>query len=100
MIFTYFMLLSMALFAIGIAGVVASRNFLIMMLSIEIVILVQHAACPFAFLLCIKQWHSGIFDCRYGLLHPQRPWRLSLSTGTWSKGKTSLDVTKLSKLRN
>ncbi len=36
MIFIYFIALSIALFAIGLGGVVASRNFLIIMLSIEI----------------------------------------------------------------
>ncbi len=51
MILFYFMAVSLGLFAVGIAGVVASRHFMIMMLGIEIALsaAVVLAAAGFAY---------------------------------------------------
>ncbi|MDE1871639.1 MAG: hypothetical protein KGI06_05380 [Candidatus Micrarchaeota archaeon] len=38
MMFIYFLIVSISVFAVGIAGVMASKNFLIMLLSVEIAI--------------------------------------------------------------
>lgn len=99
MIFIYFLGLSFALFALGIAGVAASRHFLIMMLSVEVAIIAStllataffyYAAPGDIIVLLLSIWTVASMEVlalvafyRYLEVHD-----------------ISLDVTKLSKLKN
>lgn len=99
MIFMYFVVLSVALFAVGISGVLASRNFLIMMLSIEIAITASTllALSFFYFvsgsnilLLLITIWSIAAVEVM----------ALVVFYRYMVKGQISLDISKLSKLRD
>jgi NADH-quinone oxidoreductase subunit K len=99
MIFIYFVILAVAVFAIGIAGVVASKNFLIMMLSIEVAIAASTllAVSFFYFvsgadivMLLLVIWSVASVEV-IALVAFYR---------YMAKEEISLDVTKLSKLKN
>lgn len=99
MIFTYFVLLSISLFAIGISGVLASRNFLIMMLSIEIAITASTLlALSFFYFVSING--IVVFLLAIWSVASAEVMGLIVFYRYTVKGKTSLDITKLSKLRN
>ncbi|MDE1833072.1 MAG: hypothetical protein KGH58_01500 [Candidatus Micrarchaeota archaeon] len=99
MIFIDFVALSFALFAIGIAGVAASRHFLIMMLSVEVGIIASTLLATVFFYftgsgniitLLLSMWTVASMEVLaliafYRYLAAQ---------------EVSLDVTKLSKLKN
>jgi NADH:ubiquinone oxidoreductase subunit K len=99
MIFNLFILLGMALFAVGISGILASRNFIIMMLSIEIMIISSTVVALSVFyfvssgnivILLLVIWSAASAEAM----------ALVAFYRYMTKGQASLDVTKLSKLRN
>jgi NADH:ubiquinone oxidoreductase subunit K len=99
MIFIYFMGFGFALFALGLAGVAASRHFLIMMLSVEVAIIASTLLATVFFyytapgdiiVLLLSIWTVASMEVlalvafyRYLEVH-----------------EVGLDVTKLSKLKN
>ncbi len=99
MIYLYFVGLSFALFAIGIAGVAASRHFLIMMLSVEVAIIASTLLATVFFYytapgniitLLLTMWTIASMEV-LALIAFYRYLALQ---------EVSLDVTKLSKLKN
>lgn len=99
MIILYFMVFSVALFAIGIAGVVASRNFLVMILSIEVAMaasallalsMFYYVASSDIIILLLAVWAVASAEV-IALVAVYRH---------MVKQEVSLDVTKLSKLKN
>ncbi|HUY70577.1 MAG TPA: NADH-quinone oxidoreductase subunit K [Candidatus Baltobacteraceae bacterium] len=99
MIFIYFMALSFSLFAIGLAGVAASRHFLIMMLSVEVAIIASTllATAFFYFTangniitLLLSMWTVASMEVL----------ALIVFYRYLAAQEVSLDVSKLSKLKN
>lgn len=93
------MILSIALFAIGIGGILASRHFLIMMLSIEVALVAStllalsffyYAAVSNILLFLLAVWAVASVE----VIVLVALYRYMV------KGEISLDVTKLSKLKN
>ena len=99
MIFTYFMLLGISLFAIGISGILASRNFLIMMLSVEIVI-ASSTLMALSFFYFVSSNGIVVFLRVIWSAASAEAMAIVALYRYLAKGQTSLDVTKLSKLRN
>lgn len=99
MIFIYFVILSVALFAIGISGVIASRHFLVMMLSIEI-ILTASALLAMTFFYYVE--NGNIISLLLVIWSVAAVEIIAIVTfyRYMIKGETSLDITKLSKLKN
>ena len=93
----YFVYLSMALFALGVSGVAASRHFLIMVFSIEIIIV---AATLLATALFYSNTYGGIMQLLFAL------WAIAAAEVIVlivfyryiAKYQSSMDVTRLSKL--
>lgn len=99
MIFMYFVALSVAIFAVGISGVAASRNFLIMMLSIEVTI----AASSLLALTFFRFVSSGnIITLLLTIWSVASAEVIALVTfyRYMAKEEISLDVSKLSKLKH
>ena len=99
MILIYFVALSFSLFAIGIAGVAASRHFLIMMLSVEVAIIASTLLATVFFYftasgdivtLLLSMWAVASMEV-LALIAFYR---------YLSAQEVSLDVSKLSKLKN
>jgi NADH-quinone oxidoreductase subunit K len=96
----YFMLLSIALFAIGISGVAVSRHFLIMVFSIEIMIIASSLFAISVFsgflyygnivLLLVFFWSIAAVD----IIAAMVLYRYLV------KSKINLDVTKLSEYKD
>ncbi|MCL4382059.1 hypothetical protein M1614_03735 [Candidatus Marsarchaeota archaeon] len=96
----YFMLLSIALFAIGISGIAVSRHFLIMVFSIEIMIIASSLFALSVFsgflyygnivLLLVFFWSIAAVDIIAAMVF----YRYLVRT------KMSLDVTKLSEYKD
>ncbi|MGD0728931.1 MAG: NADH-quinone oxidoreductase subunit K [Candidatus Micrarchaeaceae archaeon] len=99
MIFIYFVLLAMALFGIGISGVIASRHFLVMMLSIE-VMFAASALLAVTFFYYVE--NGNIISLLLVLWSVAAVEIIAIVTfyRYMVKGEMSLDITKLSKLKN
>jgi NADH-quinone oxidoreductase subunit K len=99
MIFVYFIILSIAIFAIGIAGVIASRNFLIMMLSIEIA-LTASTLLALSFFYFVSSNDIVIFLLVIWSVASTEVLALIVFYKYLVKGEISLDIRKLIKLKN
>lgn len=99
MILMYFIVASMAVFAIGISGVISSRNFLIMMLSVEIAIT---ASTLLAMSLFYFTSSSDIIMTllTFWSIASAEVMALVVFYRYMTKKGIDLDVTKLSKLKN
>jgi NADH-quinone oxidoreductase subunit K len=98
MIFLYLFALSVAIFAIGISGVVASRNFLIMMLSIEIAITASTIMALSLFYF-VSVSNIVLFLLTIWSIASVEVMALVAFYRYMVKGEISLDITKLSKLK-
>jgi len=99
MILLYFVILSSTIFAIGISGVVASRNFLIMMLSIEIA-LTGSTLLALSLFYYVSASNIVIFLLVIWAIASTEVMALVVFYKYMVKGSISLDVRKLSKLKN
>lgn len=99
MILLYFVILSSALFAIGISGVVASRNFLVMMLSIEVAI-VASSLLAMSFFYYVGANNIVVFLLVIWSIASAEVIALVAFYKYMVKGEISLDIRKLSKLKN
>lgn len=99
MIFEYFALLAIAVFAIGMAGVVASRNFLIMMLSIEVAITAS-TLLALSFFYFVGGTDIVMLLLTIWAIASAEVMALVAFYRYMAKEEVSLDVTKLSKLKN
>jgi NADH-quinone oxidoreductase subunit K len=99
MIFVYFIMLSIAIFAIGLSGVVASKNFLIMMLSIEIAITAS-TLLALSFFYFVSTNDILIFMLTIWSIASVEVMALVVFYRYMIKGKISLDITKFSKLKD
>lgn len=99
MIELYFIALSFAIFAIGIAGIAASRHFIIMMLSAEVAII---AGTLLATVFFYYSNPSDIVIMLIALWSVAAAEVIALVTfyRYLAKEELSMDVTKLSKLRD
>ena len=95
----YFIYISMALFALGISGVVASRHFIVMMLSIEISIA---AATLLATTLFFYSTDGGIMQLLFALfaIAAAEVMTLMVFYRYLARYELSVDVSKLSKLKD
>ena len=99
MIFIYFVILAIAVFGIGISGVAASKHFLIMMLSIEVSI----AASALLALAAFSYTTSGnivtlLFS--FWAVASLEVMAIIVVYRYMVREEISLDVSKLSKLKN
>jgi NADH-quinone oxidoreductase subunit K len=99
MIFVYFLALSIALFAIGIAGVASSKNFLIMMLSIEISITAS-TLLALSFFYFVSGSNIILFMLTIWSIASAEVMALVAFYRYMVKGEISLDITKLSRLKD
>ncbi len=99
MIFLYFMVMSVALFAVGLAGVVASRNFLIMMLSIEVA-LVASTLLALSFFYFVDSSDIILLLLTIWSIASAEVIALVAFYRYMTKQEINLDVSKLSKLKN
>lgn len=97
--FTYFVTLSIAIFSIGIAGVVASRNFLIMMLSVEVA-LVASTLLAISFFYFVASSDIVLLLLTIWSIASAEVIAMVAIYRYMVKEQISLDVAKLSKLRN
>lgn len=98
MMLDYLLLLGFGLFSIGVAGVVASRHFVIMILSIE-VILVSSSLVAISFFSYLSQ--GSILPLLFAIwaIAAVDVIALVVLYRYLAKFKVSLDVTKLNRLR-
>jgi NADH:ubiquinone oxidoreductase subunit K len=96
---TYFVYVCFALFALGISGVAASRNFIVMMLSIEIAIV---AATLLATVIFTAGGQAGIMQLLFALftIAAAEVMTLIVFYRYLSRYELSMDVAKLSRLKD
>jgi len=99
MIFTYFMVLGFAMFAIGVSGIAASRNFLIMMLSVEVAI-VASTIMALSFFYFVAGGNILLFMIAIWSIASAEVMVMVAFYRYMVKGEISMDVSKLSKLKN
>ena len=99
MIFTYFIVVSIAIFAIGISGVIASRNFLVMMLSIEVAITAS-TLLALSFYYFIAPNNILVFLLVIWSIASTEVIALVAFYKYMVKGEISLDIRKLSRLKD
>lgn len=95
----YFMLLSAMLFAIGIAGVLASRHFLIMMLSVELA-LVASTLLAVSFFYFSQGGNILVLLLAIWSVASAEIIAIVVFYRYIVRKEVNLDVSKLSKLRN
>lgn len=95
----YFVLTSFALFAIGVVGVVATRHFLLMILSIEVALVASTLLATIFFYTTVS---GNIMLLLFAIWTIAATEAIALVSFYRYLGRyeTSLDVTKLSKLRD
>ncbi|MFI5412325.1 MAG: NADH-quinone oxidoreductase subunit NuoK [Candidatus Micrarchaeales archaeon] len=95
----YFIVVSFALFAVGVAGVVASRHFIVMILSIEIALA---SAALLATIFYYTNTNGNIMLLLFAIWSIAATEAIALVSfyRYLVKYEASLDVTKLSKLRD
>lgn len=94
----YFVVLSISLFAIGVAGVLASRNFIIMLLSVEIA-LTASTLLALSFFYYITLADITMFLLTIWSIASVEVIALIAFNRYMAKEEVSLDVTRLSKLK-
>lgn len=98
MMFIYFLIVSISIFAVGIAGVVANRNFLIMLLSIEIAITASTLLAMSVFYY-VSAFDIAIFLITIWSIASVEVMALVVFNRFMAREEASMDVTKLSKLK-
>lgn len=93
-----FVLLGFAMFAIGISGIAASRHFVIMMLSVEVA-LIAATLVGTAFYYYVLQANILLFLLAVWSVATVEVLSLVVFYRYLAKNEVSMDVTKLSKLR-
>ena len=99
MIPIYFVALSLAMFAVGISGVAASRHFLIMMISIEVAIMASTLLAA-TFFYYSTSGNILVFLLTLWSVAAMEVIALVAVYRYLGKFEVNLDVTKLSKLKN
>lgn len=99
MIFLYFVALGVALFSIGIAGVLSSRHFLIMMLSIELVFAAS-SLLALTFFYYVTSGNIIVLLFAIFAVASTEVMAIIALYRYMVKGEISLDVANLSKLKN
>lgn len=99
MIFLYFAVLSIALFSIGIAGVLSSKHFIIMMLSIEL-IFAASILLALTFFYYVASGNIVLLAISIFAIASAEVLAIVAFYRYMVKGEISLDVTNLSKLKN
>ncbi|MDE1869169.1 MAG: hypothetical protein KGH60_04375 [Candidatus Micrarchaeota archaeon] len=94
-----FILLGFAMFAIGISGIAASRHFVIMMLSVEVA-LIAATLVGTAFFYYVSSVNILIFLLAVWSVASVEVLSLVVFYRYLAKNEVSMDVTKLSKLRD
>lgn len=94
-----FVLLGFAMFAIGISGIAASRHFVIMMLSVEVA-LIAATLVGTAFFYYVSSTNILIFLLAVWSVASVEVLSLVVFYRYLAKNEVSMDVTKLSKLRD
>ena len=97
--FTYFIEISVIIFAIGISGIAASRNFLIMMLSVEVAIAAS-TLLAISFFSFIAPGNIVILLVAIWSVASAEVMALVTFYRYLVRYQISLDVSKLSKLKN
>ena len=95
----YFVALSLALFGIGISGMAASRHFLIMMLSIEVAI-ISSTILAVAFFYYLPPGNVLLVLLSIWSVASTEVIALVAIYRYLTKEEVSLDISKLSKLKN
>ncbi len=99
MIFTYFMMLGFIMFSIGISGIAASRNFLIMMLSVEVAIAAS-TIMALSFFYFAANGNILIFLITIWSIASAEVMVMVAFYRYMVKKEISIDVSRLSKLKN
>ncbi len=99
MMYDYFMLLGFAIFAIGIAGVVATRHLLILILSVEIAISASIIIAAGEFHYIALNDIVGFLFVVWAVASAEIIALIAIYRYMYKSG-ISMDITKLSKLRD
>ncbi|MGI0133605.1 MAG: NADH-quinone oxidoreductase subunit K [Candidatus Micrarchaeaceae archaeon] len=94
-----FVLLGFAMFAIGISGIAASRHFVLMMLSVEVA-LIAATLVGAAFFYYVSSVNILIFLLAVWSVASVEVLSLVVFYRYLARNEVSMDVTKLSKLRD
>jgi NADH-quinone oxidoreductase subunit K len=99
-ILSYFIFLSFAVFAIGLAGILASRHFLIMMLSVEIAISASTILAVSLFYFAESGSSILLLLLAIWSVASAEVMAIIVFYRYMARNEVSLDVTKLRKLKN
>jgi NADH-quinone oxidoreductase subunit K len=99
-ILSYFIFLSFAVFAVGLAGILASRHFLIMMLSVEIAISASTILAVSLFYFAESGSSILLLLLAIWSVASAEVMAIIVFYRYMARNEVSLDVTKLRKLKN